>query len=444
MSISTTTNRVSYAGDGSTTVFPYNFLILANTDLEVIETVTATGVETVKTLTTHYTVSGAGTGSGNVTMVTAPASGTTLTIRRKMPRTQLADYVENDSFPAATHEQALDKLTMIAQELDQSLKRALRQPEGDSVDIDYLPAKSQRASKYLAFDADGDPVASAGTTSSIITTTFTDTLLDDADADQFVDTLVDAMTAETAPAVGDLLVIDDVSANDGRKITLENTLKVVNGLTEDTSPDRANDFVLTYDASASAAKKAKPSNLIPVASQAEVNAMTDTTKTLSANHNKIVAATMQASTSGTSIDFTGIPSGVRRITIEFQGVSLSGIDEIFVQLGDAGGIETTGYLGSYTNIIDASNTGVGQATSGLRVSTNGAAATALHGTIILTLMDSATFRWTGISIMGNSSANTFHTGATSKALSAELDRIRITSTGASTFDAGNINIVYER
>lgn len=161
MSISTTTNRVSYAGDGSTTVFPYNFLILANTDLEVIETVTATGVETIKTLTTHYTVSGAGTGSGNVTMVTAPASGTTLTIRRKMPRTQLVDYVENDSFPAATHEQALDKLTMITQELDQTVKRSLRQPEGDSADINLLPSVVTRASKYLSFDSNGHPIATS-------------------------------------------------------------------------------------------------------------------------------------------------------------------------------------------------------------------------------------------------------------------------------------------
>jgi len=196
VSISTTTNRVSYAGDGSTTVFPYNFLILANTDLEVIETVTATGVETIKTLTTHYTVSGAGTGSGNVTMVTAPASGTTLTIRRKMPRTQLVDYVENDSFPAATHEQALDKLTMIAQELDQTVKRSLRQPEGDSADIDYLPAKSQRSSKYLAFDADGNPVATSVVTPGQLTvTSFIETLLDDANATEARATLGIPLTA---------------------------------------------------------------------------------------------------------------------------------------------------------------------------------------------------------------------------------------------------------
>lgn len=181
MSISTTTNRVSYNGDGVTTVFPYAFLILANTDLEVIETVIATGVETVKTLTTHYTVSGAGTGSGNVTMLTAPASGVRLTIRRVMPRTQLVDYVENDSFPAETHEQALDKLTMIVQELDTTVSRSLRQPKGDSADVGYLPAKVTRASKYLAFDVDGNPIASEGT-NGVAASSFMATVLDDTSA----------------------------------------------------------------------------------------------------------------------------------------------------------------------------------------------------------------------------------------------------------------------
>lgn len=73
--------------------------------------------------------------------------------------------------------------------------------------------------------------------------------------------VIDALTAETAPATGDELALYDVSASATDKITLADLLKVVNALTEDTAPDGANDFVLTYDASASAAKKVKPANL---------------------------------------------------------------------------------------------------------------------------------------------------------------------------------------
>jgi hypothetical protein len=81
MTISSTTTKVSYAGNGSTTVFAYTFKIFADADLEVIVR-SATGTETTKSLTTHYTVSGAGAdGGGNVTFGTAPVSGETVPCR---------------------------------------------------------------------------------------------------------------------------------------------------------------------------------------------------------------------------------------------------------------------------------------------------------------------------------------------------------------------------
>lgn len=179
--ISTTTNRITYTGDGATTAFPYTFLILANTDLQVIETTIATGVQTLKTLTTDYTVSGVGTGSGTVTAVVAPANTVTWTLARAMPRTQTTDYVEGDKFPASTHELALDKLTMIAQEIDTAMIRTLRQPTGDTADIGQLPAKAVRASKFLGFDAEGNPLATSVTSPGVVSA-FMLTVLDDATA----------------------------------------------------------------------------------------------------------------------------------------------------------------------------------------------------------------------------------------------------------------------
>lgn len=116
MTVSSTTTKNSYSGDGSTTTFAYAFKIFADADLTVILR-SAAGTETVQTLTTNYTVTNAGNASGgNVVFVTAPASGVTVVIRRNMAQTQSTDYTANDPFPAESHEDALDRLTFIAQQ----------------------------------------------------------------------------------------------------------------------------------------------------------------------------------------------------------------------------------------------------------------------------------------------------------------------------------------
>lgn len=185
MTISTTTNRVAYTGNGATVDFSFPYAFFAQADLVVVETIIATGVQTVKTITTHYTISGSVdalghySSGGTVTAVTAPATTVTWTIYRDPTATQTTDLVENDPMPAESLEAALDYQTMLNQRTRDIAARSLQQPEGDSATIDRLPAKVDRASKYLAFDADGDPVATAGTTSVIVTTPYIETVLDD-------------------------------------------------------------------------------------------------------------------------------------------------------------------------------------------------------------------------------------------------------------------------
>jgi hypothetical protein len=129
MTFSTTTNKTSDAGNGVTTAFSFPYLFFSNDDLVVTLVVNSTGVETVQTITTHYTVAGAGVAAGGtVTMVTAPASGETLVIQRVEQFTQGLDLVENDPFPSATVEQQFDILTMLTQQLDEGLGRALTLP----------------------------------------------------------------------------------------------------------------------------------------------------------------------------------------------------------------------------------------------------------------------------------------------------------------------------
>lgn len=154
MTISTTTSRISYNGNGVTTVFSFPYRFLANGDLVVLS-VSAAGVETTKALTTDYTLTGAGDDAGgSVTMLVAPAVGTRLIIYRDTAITQETDYISGDPFPAETHEQALDRLTMIAQEIGSDADRAIKVPVGDSSGLSTtLPAAANRLDKFIVFDA---------------------------------------------------------------------------------------------------------------------------------------------------------------------------------------------------------------------------------------------------------------------------------------------------
>ena len=119
MTISSTTTEVIYTGDGSTTAFPTTFPFFGTStsaELTVIERVIATGAETTKSNGTDFTVSGGSGTTGTVTAAVAPANTVKWLIKRNTTKTQETDYVENDPFPAESHEDALDRLTLIAQE----------------------------------------------------------------------------------------------------------------------------------------------------------------------------------------------------------------------------------------------------------------------------------------------------------------------------------------
>jgi len=151
----------------------------------------------------------------------------------------------------------------------------------------------------------------------------------------------------------------------------------------------------------------------------------------------ITSGTAVASTSGTSIDFTGIPSWVKRITVMLNGMSTSGTADYQIQLG-AGSITSTGYITRATYFQGTSLTGA-NVTTGFRIG-NYAAANSATGSIVFTLITGNT--WVGNGYFADSGANATSTGG-SIALSGTLDRVRITANGTDTFDAGSINILYE-
>jgi hypothetical protein len=162
MTVNSTTTKVSASGDGSTAAFNYTFKIFADSEMQVIIRSSA-GVETIKTLTTHYTVSGAGNdGGGTVTFTSGniPASGETVVLRRNLQLTQGTDYVENDPFPAESHENGLDRLTMITQGIQEELDRAFKVSKTTTINTpEFTQDAAARASKALGFSNDGNTLA---------------------------------------------------------------------------------------------------------------------------------------------------------------------------------------------------------------------------------------------------------------------------------------------
>ena len=154
----------------------------------------------------------------------------------------------------------------------------------------------------------------------------------------------------------------------------------------------------------------------------------------------LTSGTAVASTSGTSIDFTSIPSWAKRITVMFNGVSTNGTSIVQVQIG-SGSVSTSGYNSSAAYGVSAGQ--FNTATSGFILEPTGSAAALRYGSLILTLVSSNT--WVEQFCVYNTALLTsINGGGGSPALSGTLDRIRITTVnGTDTFDAGSINIMYE-
>jgi trimeric autotransporter adhesin len=159
MTISSTTVRNSYSGDGSTTTFSYTFKIFQDSDIQVIIR-SANGTETTKTITTHYTVTGAGNSGGGSVIFTSgniPTSTQTVVLRRNIPQTQSIDYIANDPFPAESHEEGLDRATMAIQQLQEEVTRSLKLSKTNTMtSTEFTVGASDRANKILAFDTNGE------------------------------------------------------------------------------------------------------------------------------------------------------------------------------------------------------------------------------------------------------------------------------------------------
>lgn len=191
---------------------------------------------------------------------------------------------------------------------------------------------------------------------------------------------------------------------------------------------------LTGNVAASGTLTVGGTAVVAAAPTAAGNVVFSTNGTTWSSTAKIVQGTAQASTSGTSIDFTGIPSWVKRVTVMFNGVSTSGTSHLLVQIG-AGSIVTTGYASaSYNGTAVTSTAGM--------IIEAGSAALLSSGAMVLTALGSNI--WASSHSVGRTNDGIAACGGGNVTLSGTLDRARITTVnGTDTFDAGSINILYE-
>jgi hypothetical protein len=161
------------------------------------------------------------------------------------------------------------------------------------------------------------------------------------------------------------------------------------------------------------------------------------TETVPGTGSQLVSGVSQASTSGTSIDFTSIPSWVKRVTVMFNGVSTSGTSQIILQIG-AGSITTSGYVGGASQVSGAT---ISANSSGFLITQATGAGNTYSGSSVINSSTSNVWNQTGI--VGRNDG-TINLGGGFLSLGGTLDRVRITTTGGTdTFDAGSINILYE-
>ena len=208
-----------------------------------------------------------------------------------------------------------------------------------------------------------------------------------------------------------------------------------------TAPSTATDYTLTI-----------PAATDTVAAIAATQTLTNKTLTSptitgasisSMSSSVITSGTSQNSTSGTNIDFSSIPSWVKRITVMFNGVSISAAGIPALRLGTASGVETTGYFSIAEGINTAGTTSaVASSTTFLNIINLAAGTDLFYGSVILTTMGSNI--WTMMGSLGRSgSTDAMYSCTGAKTLADILTTVRITTVGGQSFDAGSINILYE-
>lgn len=219
--VSTTATKVTYSCNGSTTQFTFSFPIISTSDLTVVMRNTTTGTESTLTETTDYSVSATNndySSGGTVTTVATYASGQTITLLRETPQTQNAVLQDSGVLRVAALEDGVDKLTLLVQQLQEQLDRALIIPKGETLGME-LPSSVSRANGYLSFGSTGTPtISTSGFTSSDYTVS------------SYMENVLDDTSEGVFKATVNLEIGTDVQAYDAELAALATTTSAANKL----------------------------------------------------------------------------------------------------------------------------------------------------------------------------------------------------------------------
>lgn len=405
-----------YTANGATTVFPYSFLALLAADL-VVQITDTQGAVSTKALGVDYTVSGVGNASGgNVTMLAAPAAGSTVIVFRVTGLSRSTDYQQNGDLPSTTLNADLDRIWLAIQELANGLHgmpMAVRAPAGET--LSALPSASARAGMALVFSSTGDVLVGVPASGSA------------------TDLAVNLATTNQAGKGAAMVGVRDaggliVATNVEDALQELASGKLAKGGDTMTGP-------LTLSGNVSGALQAVPKQQAESIAAAAVS-----------GYERLQQVASKAATSGTSVTFSGadgVPTWAKRVTVVLDLVSTNGSDQVCVSLGTSGGIDKTGYQGSscYINTTAggalASTIGSGGATFPL----TGASSTRT-GRVVFENMGSNVWAFSGQA--GDTAAGNVLLVSGRKALSGVLTQFAVTTiNGTDTFDNGQVSVIYE-
>lgn len=177
LDVSSTASRIAYTATSGQTVFTVPFVFFDEADLVV------TINDVTKTLSTHYTTSDAeDPDGGSITLVTGATAGDSVVIERVLAYELTTHIPASGPLDIPSVNLQFSKFVAMLQQAVADWPRSIRQPDSDATDFSVLPIAASRASKYLFFDADGQPTVVASASTSVAASAFILTLLDDADA----------------------------------------------------------------------------------------------------------------------------------------------------------------------------------------------------------------------------------------------------------------------
>lgn len=457
MTINAVTPKISWIGNDSTdtlslTVDGSSLTFNANSEILVQQRVAATGTITTLVSGVDYDLTGGPVLSSSALPATLTRldgdleTGYTWIVTRVTPVAQSVDLVTGGDFSASDIEAMGDKAIVILQEMKEKFDRAFLLSLFSSGVSGTLP--DAQALNYLRWNAAANALENAASVDLTGTTvsSFIETLLDDANASAARSTLgLGALAVLNTIATA---LIDNDAVTYAKMQNISATSRILgrrsasSGDTEECTLSEILDFVGSAARGDLLRRGISAWERLPKGT-AGMSLIAGADDPAYGYPSTLFAATAQATTSGTAFDFPSLPAGIRRITVMFDRVSLSGTDNILVQIGESGsGVSASGY-----SSVGGVNTGAGVGTA---TSTAGfiifiaTAARSLNGHMTITRISGNQWvaSYNGSDLAGGT--NVYNGGGT-KGLPGELDRVRITRSGTNTFDGADssVNIAYE-